>query len=65
MSDMVSELSNEWRPIQVAAGENPSTSLLMKPTTDISQGREMTPEGGLNNEAPVRAYSTRCSTEVP
>lgn len=46
-----------WRLTQVAAGENPCGAAERCPT-DISQGREMTPEGELKNEAPARAYST-------
>lgn len=41
------------RPPQVAAGENP-----LHGATDISQGRELTPERGLKNRAPARAHSS-------
>ena len=46
------------RPPQVAAGENP-----LPGATDESQGREVTPEWGLENEAPARAYS-RCDRRL-
>lgn len=46
------------RPPQVAAGENP-----LPGATDKSQGREVTPEWGLKNEAPARAYS-RCDRPI-
>jgi hypothetical protein len=42
-----------WRSSQVAAGENP----LPKGATDISQGRELTPERGLKNRASAHAHS--------